>query len=710
MRANFVQNAHKHTAALLAVTMAFVVRAFDGAYATLRAGASVAPDDLIYYNMVQTWWRHGDSPTGHTLLPSPYFIDLVLQIPIAILAPDFERFAYFLALAFCLLIACSLFAASRVVVGGRVGLAGVVAALTVIGYYGLAPPRLIAQICIQNHTTEIFATLGTIAALHWLHQAKGRRKRYAAALYTLVIAVCVTSSPFFIATYCIPAAVGAAALLGTPAVTWRRLLGFLALTSAGALIGLVTIAAIDRYWWPVRGDAYGLTLAQSWLAFRETISLPEVVPLAVATALAGIACTVIAAALRARRSVHHGAIFYAAFVAAAIVSCSAIPVLRRAFSNPYEIRYLQLPFILGVQCHAGALVAAILYLANRARQKRTLSLPRWSARGAVLALMVAAIVAAATVRGPLTIFSAGSKTSAAIACFAAAEKEHGLEDGLAAIWSARYFNAARHSAGWRSKHVLIQMDHWRHPPPVSAIYNNLFWFNDGLRHGRGRVNFLATHLFSEASLRFVRERIGTPDEIVSCPVPVDSREPGSGETFEIWVWKSAPAVERLTEMVVRDNARSPFSPAIGEKRQEIDVAWGMHTGCDDTEAMLIGKRRVWHRGIRCEGPFLFTPPFTIPSGRYRIDLEFAATPAAADSSAGFVTLHVGSTQLSRIPLPAGMHHVAWEADVHNRGGPTSGDAVTLTVLPADTDVLEVSGMTLTQLRPEAIDPFRVFRE
>src|SRR4051812_34818992 len=96
------------SANVVVLCAAVTLRAFDAAYAAVRSVAAGSPDALLYYNMILTWSRHGDSPRGFTLTPSPYFIDLLLQLPLALAAPDFERFAYALALLYALLLFAAL--------------------------------------------------------------------------------------------------------------------------------------------------------------------------------------------------------------------------------------------------------------------------------------------------------------------------------------------------------------------------------------------------------------------------------------------------------------------------------------------------------------------------------------------------------------------------------------------------------------------------
>lgn len=95
------------------VMFACAMRLFDASYSAYRTTASAAPDNLIYYNMLLEWWQGGDSPLGHTLLPSPYFIDIALQFPLALVARDFEHFAYALALVYSALLFGGIFLVAR---------------------------------------------------------------------------------------------------------------------------------------------------------------------------------------------------------------------------------------------------------------------------------------------------------------------------------------------------------------------------------------------------------------------------------------------------------------------------------------------------------------------------------------------------------------------------------------------------------------------
>src|SRR4029079_14876462 len=245
--------------------------AFDARLFVIRLGTSVPPDALVNYYWILDWWHNGDSPTGFTLTPSPYFIDILLQIPITLLAPDYEGFAYALAATYAVLIFAALFLVVRIALAVTSTFAIAVTGAVVAVFYAWAPFNFIMQAFVVNHTSEVFTTLGLIALVHTWFRRDTRLRRYRPYTYALIVALCVASSPFFIATYCIPAALAAVALLGTTEVNPRRLLLLWGLTVVGAVLGLVSLALVSRYAWPVRRDLYQ-GWWKSYLAFKAAIA------------------------------------------------------------------------------------------------------------------------------------------------------------------------------------------------------------------------------------------------------------------------------------------------------------------------------------------------------------------------------------------------------------------------------------------------------
>src|SRR5262249_54209571 len=158
-----------------------------------------------------------------TLTPSPYFIDILVQLPIALLAPDYERFAYALAVTYAVLIFASLFLVVRIALAVTSTFALAITGAVIAMFYAYAPFNVVMHAFIVNHTSEVLTTLGLLALVRAWFVRGARARRDRPYVYALLIALCVASSPFFIATYCLPAAFAATALLGTADVDRRRL-------------------------------------------------------------------------------------------------------------------------------------------------------------------------------------------------------------------------------------------------------------------------------------------------------------------------------------------------------------------------------------------------------------------------------------------------------------------------------------------------------
>lgn len=689
---------------LALLSLAAALHTFDARLFAVRLRSPVQPDSLVHYNMLLTWWRHGDSPRGFTLTPSPYFIDMVLQLPMMLLAPDFEGFSYALACTYALLILGSLYLVLRIALDSGPALAIAAAGATVAGFYELAPFNFVVHVFVINHTSELFTTLGLLALLHAWFRPGAPRRPYAAYGYALAVAVCVASSPFFIATYAIPAAVAATAILGTEYVTRPRLAWFLGLTAVGALAGLIALAIISCHAWPIRGDAYR-GWWRSYLTFKRTIiAEPGGLAVAWATAVAVLASSALAIAGRRTRRWSIPTTFMLAFFPACVVACVGIPIKRGAFDGGYAFRYVTLPWLLVVAFYvavcargAQALGAAVL------RGRRRPAAPRWLPWSAAV-LGVAGIGIGATCRGPLTMDDEASRTAGTIRCFREAEQRGDVKDGLALWWLARYLNAARHAAGWSSPFVVVQLLH-NDPPAVDPRDNNLRWLAGAYRGGAAKLNFLATHALSDDQLQFFRDRIGAPDRMVTCPVPIDLRPDGKA-TYELWIWDREDAQRRLGDLVTHDNLRSAFSPAVGATSMAIDPVWGMHA--DPGMSELAGRRRVWRRGTHPPGELAWINPLYVPSGRYRLTLDMTAVPAR-DRAAPVAEVAVHQDrrgELARFPITASP---AFELVIDNHGGATSGDAIAFSLHTGDAESIELSGATLTLVDPRGIAPFRIFR-
>lgn len=319
-------------------------------------------------------------------------------------------------------------------------------------------------------------------------------------------------------------------------------------------------------------------------------------------------------------------------------------------------------------------------------------------------LGAAAIAVFSMFHGSLKMDEEASRTSSTIQCFHNAEQKGMVRDGLATWWLARYLNAARHAEGWKSPHVVVQLLANNYPPNVDPRDNNLLWFHDGFRSGKGRLNFLVTHSLPEETIRFFRERVGVPDRVITCPVRPDGKE-----TYELWIWDRADAQQRLTDFVLFDSVRSPFSPVIGATSMAIDAVWGMYATPGQSD--LIDHRRVWRRGSHPPGEVLQINAMWVPSGRYRLDLQLKAV-ALSSADAPVAELHLVQDHVKQarsFPIAAGPGLSSFELEIDNFGGPTSGAAISFSLTTGAAEAIEVAGATLTLVERRRISPFGIFR-
>ena len=250
--------------------VAAAVLVFDRSYLAYRQSMAAAPDNLIYYTMLSRWWHHGDSPVGYTLLPSPYFVDLAIQLPIALLAPDFEVFSYGLALTFYLLVTGAVELVWRAWTGSSWLAATLAAAVTMSLYVGCVPTVVHVHLFWQSHTSELFGSLLALwFVLSRVRAMEDERVGWPVPLLTLVgftiwTFIQVASSPFFGATFAVPLVVTALASFLLPRRDHHRaLLQFGLATVVGSLLGLVFDAVLSWGRWPIRGDIYFVGVGDS---------------------------------------------------------------------------------------------------------------------------------------------------------------------------------------------------------------------------------------------------------------------------------------------------------------------------------------------------------------------------------------------------------------------------------------------------------------
>jgi hypothetical protein len=688
-----------------------MLRGFDAAYLAYRlTPVAVPPDSLIHYNGLLWWVRFGDSPRGFTLTPSPYLIDVALQLPMSVLVPNFEHFSYRLGEIYALMFLVTLYMVLRYALATTRLVAFVIACLGVIGYYHLAEWGLYEHAFMANHTSLVPATLAVVALVFALFRPEAKPRRLAPLYYVLALFVCVLSDPFAIGTYCVPACCAATALLGTPAMRLRRLIWFVALTGIATIAGLVALALMARYIWPVRGDNYAYTATQSlhlvWKMVTTVDGMWRITILAVVGAAASTALFFIG---RRKGTLNAPALFMLAYLPTCLVACVVLPIKRGAFDSPYALRYITLPWLLITTLFAAFVVLGVNALVKRSLRDRAMTIPRWGTHAAAGGLAAVGLVTVLTGHGPVKMFSQEATTGAMLRCVNKIERNAQLQDGLGDVYIARFVNAARLSSYWHSPYVVVQV--YESPPPFqNARESNVLWYNDDVwRQGRAKINWFATHNMPDVTVQSVRDTIGEPDQIHECPSPVDMR-PDAKPTFQIWVWDRPDAQQRLAELMTRNNMRSPFSPAIGKTRMPIDMNYGMYT--DAKSGQYLDGHRLWRRGEHLEGHLAYIRHFWVPSGRYRIELDLASVPRTPTSSAvAELVVHMErrTKPIAQFPIPPGATRHTFELDIDNFGGATSGDLLWMYLHTRDAERLDLSSMTLVLVEPKGIDPFRIFR-
>ena len=321
-------------------------------------------------------------------------------------------------------------------------------------------------------------------------------------------------------------------------------------------------------------------------------------------------------------------------------------------------------------------------------------------KSAVLFVVMLGILA--TTHGPVSLADS-SGSSELLGCFAAAERDGGLEDGLGSVIVARYVNALRFARAGSSR-VVVDMAFWD-PPSVAPSANNLAWFDDGYRHGKHPLNFVATHLFSKEGLAYIRDRIGVPDRVYHCPSIVAYRPPGQ-EAFDIWVYDGAEQQARLATLVARDPMANAFIPRRGKRSFRFEPEWAMVSPHD--EAKVSGKSLLWQRA-NDHGDRLIarSKSMFLASGHYRVRLDAAALNTTTTPAQ--VRVLITGFEVRRATIEPSKTSTTLEFDVRNNGGPTSGDYLNLDVTTGAATELRIDGADLELVEARGVDFFRLFR-
>lgn len=705
----------------LGVVVCFLcgVHAFEATYInSVRAGRSVAPDTLIYYNAIAGWWHRGDTPLGETLLPSPYFIDMLLQLPLFGMSKDFEQFYYDLAMLYWGIVVSGLYLISRRVVRLSAAMAMAASVGTMWLYFATFPQEFIIHVFMQNHTSELgMSLLGAGAFLPRRFRAasggeasRSRPSRWAIA-QVLFVGVNVASSGFFIATYVVPFT--AATLIDFAMFRKGRETAItLAAVVAGALLGWMTDVFVSAYLWPIRLDRYENGALESFAAWSNAVRIYSGRAF-LWGALAATTVSTLIAVRRWRRRVSEpeGGVTVAlvAFGVTAALATNGVPVARGAFLSAYEFRYVQLPCVLAV--------FAFVVVCGEGVRRLVRRLPTWgaiedglrrkSANGAiVVAAIVASAVLVASLEGPLSRSSLASNTAPLIECFERVQRDASLKEGVATVVLSRFLNAARARGGSESRDVIMEMFHWD-PPSVQPSENNRVNFREIERRGR-TINFIATDRFSRRGLEYFVSRVGRPDRTFRCPMPSDWVV-DNAKTFEIWVYDTRAAQDRLAKLVAGDPMRGVFGPPWHEKTLDIQPIWGMVAAKENS--VLEDGRWVWRSEEHPPAAVVASSkPFFVPSGRYRATVEVSATGSENEAlpRAEFVAALSGRI-LSRGFLIRGESRAVIEFDVYNHGGPTSGEYLDVFLVAGRAERIEVSGMTVEQLESTGVDVLRLVR-
>lgn len=666
--------------------------AFDVAYQGSRAVEAVLPDDLLAYNALRAWIDLGDPLTSFALTPSPYFVDLLLELPLAVVSSDFERYAYFLALAYAAGTASALHLVFRALDVARWPSACGSSA-TIAVYFLVFPQSLVRHLHVSNHTSEVIATLLGLALLLWLTRADTPPRRREYALFFGLVLVNVLSSTFFVATFLAPAA-GALAFVALDRARRPRAARLAVLALIAAAMGIYAQAFISTHAWPIRKDVYGQTVMQSGKQLVTVLDHPDR-RVALASLVVGlIFAAVLLVRVRAYRVV-------VVFFVLTVLACAGLPVLRGAFERAYSLRFLQLPALGSAALMTGYVVLRLSPLVD--------TRPR-ATRAARALAFVAVVVLLSLFRGPLHELDPRSTTAPMLACLRAPEHAALLEDGLATGLPARFLNASFRGRARAVPNVVVQLERW-HPPSLVASQNSTAWFKDGYRHGRRSLSFLMTFQLSTESLTWVRSRIGQPDVVFRCPLPTDwraGRVPDRmDEEIETWVWTNEESKRRLEDMVLHDNMRGLFaSPS--DREATIGAKWGMNGGSDASE--LAGDAWVWRRREGASARVAITRPMFAPAGRYRADFDLTVNGAAAGAAGATVLAFVGAEPVARVGVAASAPSASFEYVSTNAGGAIGGEQTWFAVdAESGAEEVELRAVRLTRLDAAAVDPLRVFK-
>ncbi len=697
----------------LACALYWFIRSYIGYLSVYGTGAN----SLILYNMFRAKTVLGDGLTSWTLVPAPYFIDMVLSWPLSIYAQTYQQFEIAVVTVFFFLLLIGNTLLFFTITRSRVE-SLFLGAIATAGFYALTPLEILLHVYMNNHTTSAIAAVFSLAGLVWCVRKVTNTIISAShllqfvALAALVAFVNTLSDPYFIIMLVVPAIVAMAVAAPKDNLVWalRRISLVVLAFVAGCFAALWMLGWLGDAIWPHRTDPPGGSPVAAVRTFAAlAVRGPYLAYFAVALALVLLALYITIKHLRDCRSVRSAeSVRLVALMVVFITSwalCVAVPLAKDDFYSGYEYRYILFPAILTADILALFVwTGGFGFYRAYGRQHATYLTLR---HGVLFGFIALGFIFDFMWPTPMS-GTAQAGINEYNKCFRTIDRKYDLKDGLGGVFPARFVNAYRLSPMGARRNAIIFIWGGLNEVRVTPTYNSLDWIQKTASRRERRINFVILRGLGSGTISNIVRDVGEPSFVERCPLPPGRASP-TPMADQIWIYTSDDAQKKLADLVVEAANRGVF--ALGRNRDEqiLNPRFAMMTPPGDGE--LVGEHRIWHRRKdRPGGAVAVTKPFFLPSGRYRMQLTGKITGGSANSSPGTFTLTVG-WESKTVPLQTTKSGVLAEitSDICNMGGATSGVSTQMSVHAGAAEKIEISSIKVRRLKKYRSDAFAIFR-
>jgi hypothetical protein len=402
----------------------------------------------------------------------------------------------------------------------------------------------------------------------------------------------------------------------------------------------------------------------------------------------------------------------------ASVTSVVMPALRASFETYYEWRYFLLASmflslaVAAVATYAACAAWSLLTAVAGKRLARPIRFPNPRLAGAVGVGLAAAVLLVTIGYSEHETLHVGDKRSPVtpyLSCVAKATEKYDLHDGLASAYVAMMLRAGRAAPQYRHAGTIFQTTFADLSSFLEPANNNLRWMSKQALQKDGGVDYV---IFEEArdplsAQNQIRQSVGEPTVIETCPHPDDLFREGTSRTF-VWIYKDSAARAQLTNLVLRDNNQSNFFPPYKLGTLTVDPVLGAYSvpGAGEVRQGMRG----WTRDANPpSGRFFQTKPIYLPPGKYRAHICLSTNDKTSQGPLASAEVSWGGGVLFRQDVGMGDRHFTAAFNVDGKGGPTSGNTTLVTLFAGNVSDVAVCGLTIERYaRGKFFRPLSIF--